>query len=313
MRRAFKTYVRFADFAQKDKVFAIQEKRSPYIPDFKAPEMIYKEPQDLDSIYTKPWVDSMVTSMLDNHIPQRWKKLNVLDSDIFYQTGAVEPNLAREVTALDYDNEQGIRSKAVSRMPVISIHGLDDLIQAITVNELYRKYGPNGTVDPGTFNFFVSVWDAGLIQPHMRTRYMEEYNKAFREVMKNNRFFSQLTKGWEDATAHINPNDISDKSHASDFAKLQREIKRMRGITNELYAGAGSKELVSEDKRSGIKSAEKAMQDRGIHQIYAGEAFGELERGRAVATTPSTSIFGDTLVDSRDSFKDFLKDNLYSN
>jgi len=302
MRKAFKTAVRFADFAEKDKVFAEEEGRDAYIQEFRAPEMVYKEPKSLsyEDIYNGNWVDGMRTSMLDNHIPSAWKTLNVLDSEIFYQTGAVEPNLAREVTALDFDNAEGIGSSAISRMPVLSIHGLDDLIQAITVNELYRKYGPKGTVDPNKFNYFVSVWDAGLIQPHMRKRYMEEYNKAFAAVMKNNKFFEQLTRGWEDSIANIRGENIENPDHKADFEKLKKEIKNMRAITQGFYQGG--KKYVSEDRKSGIEEADAAMKNRGIYQIYSPEAYDDMLKGVEIAGQSDTSYFGDSLLDNRASF-----------
>jgi hypothetical protein len=303
MRKAFKTSVLFADFAQKDRKFAQAEGRSPYI-DFKPPQMIYREPQNLDSVYTKPWVDGMTKSMLDEHIPDKWKKLNFLDTEIAYQTGTPQPNIDREMVAMDFDNDEGIRSKSISRMPVVSIHGLDDLIQAITVNELYKKYGPNGTVDPGSFNYFVSVWDAGIIEPHMRVRYMEEYNKAFAKVMKENKFFSQLTRGWEDSIRGIIADDISNPDHRNAFKTLKNSINRMREKTNEIYKGSGS--YVSEDKKRGIKEADKAMEERSIFQTYVPEAYDELLAGiRSASTSPSALNQGIPL-DSKSIFSDFL-------
>jgi len=303
MREAFKISVLFADFAQKDRLYAAQEQRSPYV-NFKPPQMIYKEPQDLDSVYTKPWVDGMTKSMLDEHVPDEWKSINVLETNIPYQAGVPQPNVAREVTALDFDNDEGIRSKAISRMPVISIHGLDDLIQSITVNELWRKYGPEGTVQANKMNYFVSVWDAGLIEPQMRKHYMEEYNKAFAAVMKNNKFFSQLTRGWEDAIYGIDPSDIQDPTQKKKFSELKNRINKMRAVTNDFYKGSSS--YTPEDKKRGIKEADEAMEERSIFQTYVPEAYDELMAGILSASSSPSALNQGVPLDSKNTFADFL-------
>jgi len=213
MRKAFKTYVKFAKLAQDN-----PDVMGPV----SAPKMTYKEPSgiSMEAVWQKNWIDGMSTSMIENHIPSDWKTFDIMGSEILFQEGIPVPNLDAESEALKFTND--VKSAGISRFPVISIHGLDDLVQSITISEMNRLY-------PDDFKFFLSVWDAGRVPTNMLRNYSNIYNKVFEKVMKENDFFKQLTNGFREAINSIEIRDNKGTRLADKFL----EKGRKSGVVNE--------------------------------------------------------------------------------
>ena len=265
MRQVYTTLVKVAQF-QKD--------NPNLMGNFKAPQMTYKEPKSLsfEDIYNGRWVDGMSNSMLRENIQGDVKKFSFLKSEIMFKEGNLAVDIDKETEALDYNNPRGLSSEAITRWPVVSIHGLDDLVKSITISELKRKY-------PDEFNFYIDVWDAGIVLPHMAGRYAEEYNKAWVAVMDNNRFFEQITRGLTEAVNSVG--EIENTKIAKKLQDVTDEIDKMRAMTNEIYQGLNFSDKPFLENRTSKRETNAYMEAFGIDQIYAQENEEDIrKRGR---------------------------------
>jgi hypothetical protein len=269
MRKVYNTLVMVAQF-QKD--------HPTVMGNFKAPQMTYKEPKSLsfDDIYNGRWVDGMSNSMLRENIQEDAKKFSFLDSEIFYKEGSLAVDIDTETEALRWNNPRGLQSEAITRFPVVSIHGLDDLVKSITISELKRKY-------PDDFNFYIDVWDAGIVLPHMAARYAEEYNKAWVAVMDNNRFFDQITRGLVKSLNSVG--EIEDTKIAGRFDEVKDAIDAMRTLTNEIYEGVNYSDKPFLEDRTSKRETSEYMEAFGIDQIYAQENEPDIRRRGKLASS----------------------------
>ena len=242
MRKMFKVYAKLSAFSEANGQ------------DFGSPEMFYMEPMDLNNPYKGKWGVGMKTDMIDKHIPTEYTSIPFLGSDehgntsvdwdegdIHYQKGKPQHDLAGELDALDFNTDT--RSKGVTRFPVISIHGLDDLAISIAVVQMKKNH-------PETFTYFMSVWDAGRLPPLLRRQFAQEYNKALKEVVKNNRFFENLAISFENFIGEGKlPKDLEAKLNAN--PDTQDELRKLRKDTQSIVnmaKGFRKKKLGTFDK-----------------------------------------------------------------
>jgi hypothetical protein len=261
MRKVFKTYIQLADFAKQSGI------------SFDAPSFTYMEPVDISEGASydtdrphKPYAPGLKTSMLDTIIPEEWTILKmggVTDSagnpiEVYYEGGTQQPDLQSEVNALARNSEE--RSSGVTRFPVISIHGLDDLILSMAVTELKRvadseakkALNKEGIKKPteeqiklkSNFGFYMSVWDAGRVSPLMIQKFTDAYNKAFIQVMRQNRFFEMLYNQFNDFLS--NPKVMKamaaakigdDPELAGDVISIDNLMDEIRSDINDIESG----------------------------------------------------------------------------
>ena len=250
MRKVFKTYIKLADFAKQTGTT------------FEAPHFTYMEPQGIsegDMYDTKkngkhrPYVPGLKTSMLDTIIPNDWKIMKMGDMmdingnpvEIFYEDGQAIPDLQTEVNALSQLSEE--RSTGITRFPVISIHGLDDLIISMAVTELKKISAAEAkkTGKPDAFQFYLSVWDAGRVSPLMIEKFTKAYNKAFIQVMRQNRFYKMLYEQFNDfltkpdVVAAINKvkQGVGSDNLKADVIAIESSMKKLESLIAKIESG----------------------------------------------------------------------------
>jgi len=221
MRGLFTSYVKIAAFAKNNNI------------QFGEPEMAYYEPSDINNPYGAKWKKGMRTSMIEKHIPSEYLSTPFLGEDIvgdmaksweelpiYYKEGKPQVDYDKELSDLE-----NISSEAITRFPVVSIHGLDDLAISIAVSEMARKY-------PNDFKYFMSVWDAGRVPPLLRSKFSKEYNKALLETIKNNNFFLNLSTNFRNFVENI-PADVKKKLNNS--PKIANEFETLKNNARRLY------------------------------------------------------------------------------
>ena len=173
------------------------------------PMMTYRTPSNENDPHGSKWVDGMTTTMIDKTIPEDY--LSALfesnagisdeyfrsESPITYQTSEPSLDYEAELGKQKYDKDarkflNDTRSKATTRYPVISIHGLDDLIVSIAISELNRELSQGGGAG---LPYVMSVWDAGRVPVLLRGKFGKHYDAAFLKVMQENNFFEMMARG----------------------------------------------------------------------------------------------------------------------
>jgi len=272
MRQVYQTLVKVAKF---------QEDNPGVMGDFTAPQMVYMEPSSTKNVYNSSWIKGMSTSMLRENIQGEDKKFNFLNSEITYKSGSLGVDIQKEAESLVFGNARGLQSEAITRFPVVSIHGLDDLVKSITISELKRKY-------PDEFKFYIDVWDAGIVMPNIAGRYAEEYNKAWTSVMLNNQFFKQIVEGLDNSLASVGT--LDDKRISQDLQEVIDEIDKMRRLTNDIYRTRQATDKPDLFDKRGKKELDAYMKAFGTDQIYAQENENNIARRRALASRGNPAI-----------------------
>ena len=203
------------------------------------PKMTYWEPSDPNNIYGGKWVKGISVPMLRYTLPKEMlesMKVGGVDAEGNSWEGLdVHSNAGNKQADWDLEDrvmndpdawERGLRSAGFTRFPVISIHGLDDLIISIAIVEMKKKYGDK--MPP-----IQSVWDAGRMPSLMREEFAMKYNEAELAVMKHNRFFDQISEGLQDSLEKIYQNPtlkarIDAKQGAKALRTLGTKIKSLR-------------------------------------------------------------------------------------
>ena len=266
MRNVFKTYVKLADFASQQGIA------------FDAPQFTYNEPAGTayHQMYGgTPYVPGLRTSMLDKVIPEEWATMTMgelMDANgnpiqVFYEKGQSKPDLQTEVDAMARDAEE--QSTGVTRFPVITIHGLDDLILSMAVTELKKMSAAEAskTGKPDAFQFYLSVWDSGRISPLMIQKFTDAYNKAFLKVMQENRFFKMLLNQFETYLGKAEVRKAMgtiklDKNHPlySDVTDIEGKIDRLRTLIAKIESG-GKKGITSPTRDSKTLKGQNTLND----------------------------------------------------
>jgi len=220
-------------------------------------------------------VKGMRTDMIDKHIPSEYMSIpfigsdelgNITESwdegDIHYQRGQPEHNLDKEIEGIEWESD--VRSAGITRFPVISLHGLDDLAISIAVNQMKKNY-------PDDFKYFMSVWDAGRMPPLLRNKFAKEYNKALVHVVKNNRFFENLSKSFNDFINSI-PQDKLAKINSN--TKVSDAFKKVRKASQNLVTTAMSfrktKLATPEEGARGTLLLDRMVDEYGFHNMDTG-------------------------------------------
>jgi len=281
--------------------------------DLEEPMMVYKTPKDVNNVYGGDWVDGMRTTMIDKVVPGEWMQADFAGIDeatgqefssvvpLTYNTRASAVDIGAEKLKQTWQEDQekflnNSNSDAITRFPVISIHGLDDLIMSIAISEMNKsllKKGGKG------LEYIMSVWDAGRVPVLLRDEFAQHYNKAFEIVMKKNNFFTIMHASMETylKKAQANRALVEAKGPAAvkNLEELADSVAKMK-LTMERYLGKGLNYKGDTIKTGGGTSAfagntEAIMQmDSGLMQPWE-QGFGDY-----TGTTPTETPTGNTLL-----------------
>lgn len=218
---------------------------------FSEPKMTYKTPSDVNDPYGSPWKDGMSTTMIDKVANGDWLRADFssgIDSEIdFRSISPITYNKNPDFTDIQGEKEKQTwqddqrkylnknNSTAITRFPVISIHGLDDLVMSIAISELDRELRKNGGKG---LQYIMSVWDAGRVPVLLRDKFAKHYNKAFTKVMKENSFFEMLYRGLDVSLkeAQGKMTLVISRNKVTELENMEKAVRKMK-TTMENFEG----------------------------------------------------------------------------
>jgi len=252
MRKAYNTYIRLLEYGGRDRQGGSYSLTTEQGGNWKAPHWKYTEPvtKPGQNAYSKPWSNKKgkTVSMVNENIPGDWKWFDLANegSKTWYQENDPIPDVDSEIRSL-LKKEPLYRSTGITRFPVVSIHGLDDLILSVALTEMHRKiksghYEKLGVPKDDGLTFFMSVWDSGRVPPLLLEPWAKEYNKAFLKTMKENNFLTQLGEGFENMMDSI-PEKVENKirrneGSGGEWKRLQDQVNRIKQQAKKLREGS---------------------------------------------------------------------------